>query len=307
MTLSIIIPVYNCERCLVPLHERIVRTISTLDDITDYEMIFVEDGGQDGSWKTIEMLAHRDNHVRGIQFSRNFGQHCSITAGIELCKGDWVVVMDCDLQDRPEDIANLWKKAQEGYDVVNARRQERQDSWWRKTTSRLYYVIFEWLSGLSYDPQVANFRIVSRKVISACNSMQETSRAFGAQVQWLGFATSYIDVQHESRYEGKSAYTFKKLFGVAIEVITSYSNKPLKFFIGLGFFILFCAAIASIWIAIRAFYWEIPVLGWASLMASIWFLGGVIIVNLGIIGIYIGKIYNETQKRPIYVISKRVN
>jgi len=307
MVLSIIIPVYHCEKCLVPLHERIVQTVNTLDNISDYEIIFVEDGGQDGSWETIEMLAKQDKHVRGIQLSRNFGQHHSISAGIELCKGDWAVVMDCDLQDCPEDIVHLWKKAQEGYDVVNARRQARQDSWWRRSSSHLYHIILEWLSGLSYDPQVANFRIVSRKVISAYNSMQETSRTFGGQVQWLGFTTAYIDVQHESRYEGKSAYTFRKLFGAAIEVITSYSNKPLKLSIGLGIAISFFAAMASIWIMIRAFYWGIPVIGWASLMVSIWFLGGIIIANLGIIGLYIGKIYDETRKRPIYVISKRVN
>jgi polyisoprenyl-phosphate glycosyltransferase len=253
MILSIIIPVYHCEACLARLHERIIQTLNTLNKITDYEIIFVEDYGLDGSWETIEILAKQDAHVRGIQFSRNFGQHHSITAGIELCKGDWAVVMDCDLQDRPEDIALLWKKAQAGYDIVNARRQQRQDSWWRKMTSRLYHILFEWLCGLSYDPQVANFRIISRKVITAYNSMQESSRAFGAQIQWLGFPTGYIDVQHETRYEGKSAYTFKRLLYLAVEVITAYSNKPLKLSIGLGIAISFCAAIASIWIMIRAF------------------------------------------------------
>jgi len=307
MRLSIIIPVYHCEGCLARLHQRITQTINRLNGVTDYEIIFVEDCGQDGSWETIEILANKDVHVRGIQFSRNFGQHHSITAGIELCKGDWAVVMDCDLQDRPEDIALLWKKAQAGYDIVNARRQQRQDSWWRKMTSRLYHIIFQWLCGLSYDPQVANFRIISRKVISAYNTMQESSRAFGAQIQWLGFPTGYIDVQHDTRHEGKSAYTFKKLLYLAVEVISSYSNKPLKLSIGLGIAISFLAAMASIWIIIRTFYWGIPVQGWASLMVSIWFLGGVIIANLGIVGLYIGKIYDETRKRPIYVISKRVN
>lgn len=307
MMLSVVIPVYHCEGCLVPLYERTLHTINALDGVTDYEIIFVEDCGQDGSWETIEALADKDGHVRGIQFSRNFGQYHSITAGIELCKGDWAVVMDCDLQDRPEDIAGLWEKAQEGYDVVNARRKSRQDSPWRKLTSRLYHVVLEWLSGLSYDPRVANFRIISRKVISAYTSMLENSESFGAQVQWLGFSTAYVDVQHDIRHEGESTYTFRKLLSLAIEVSTSYSNKPLKLSIGLGIAISFIAAVASIWIAIRAFYWGIPVPGWASLMISIWFLGGVIITNLGIIGFYIGKTYDETRKRPTYVISRRVN
>jgi len=306
MMLSIIIPVYHCQDCLALLSERIVHTIKVLNEITDYEIIFVEDCGQDGSWEVIETLANQDAHIRGIQLSRNFGQHHSIAAGIELCKGDWAVVMDCDLQDRPEDIANLWQKAQEGYDVVNARRQRRQDSWWRKMTSRLYHIIFEWLGGLAYDPQVANFRIISRQVISALNAMPETAKALGAQIQWLGFPTSYIDVQHDNRYEGESTYTFRKLFQLAVEVITSYSNKPLRFSIGLGIAISFVAVIAAIWVIIRTF-WGIPVEGWASLMVSIWFLGGVIITNLGIIGLYIGKIYDETRKRPIYVISKKIN
>lgn len=306
MMLSIIIPVYHCQDCLTLLSERIVQTINVLNDITDYEIIFVEDCGQDNSWEVIETLANQDAHIRGIQLSRNFGQHHSIAAGIELCRGDWAVVMDCDLQDRPEDIAYLWQKAQEGYDVVNARRQRRQDSWWRKMTSRLYHIIFEWLGGLSYDPQVANFRIISKKVIAAYNAMPETTKAFGAQIQWLGFLTGYIDVQHDNRYKGESSYTFRKLLHLAVEVITSYSNKPLRFFIGLGIAISFVAVIASIWMIIQVF-WGIQVEGWASLMVSIWFLGGVIITNLGIIGLYIGKIYDETRKRPIYVISKRVN
>jgi len=208
MLLSISIPVYNCEDCLTTLYKRIIQIVNTLSGITDYEIIFVEDCGQDNSWQIIKTLANQDTHIRAIQLSRNFGQHNSITAGIELCKGDWVIVLDCDLQDRPEDITNLWQKAQQGYDIVNARRQKRQDSWWRKITSRLYHIVFEWLAGLSYDPQVANFRIVNRKVISAYNSMQESSRAFGAQVQWLGFTTGYIDVQHDNRYDGESTYTF---------------------------------------------------------------------------------------------------
>lgn len=306
MMLSIIIPVYHCQDCLTQLHERITRTINRLNEMTHYEIIFVEDCGQDGSWEKIEMLAHKDAHVRGVQLSRNFGQHHSITAGIELCQGDWAVVMDCDLQDRPEDIAHLWQKAQEGYDIVNARRQKRQDSWWRKITSRLYHIVLEWLCDLSYDPQVANFRMISRKVISAYCSMQESSRSFGAQIQWLGFPTSYINVQHEIRYQGESTYTFKKLFQLAIEAITAFSNKPLKLSIGLGITISFLAVLALIWIMIQI-SWEIPIEREMILILSIWFLGGIIITNLGIMGLYIGKIYDETKKRPIYVISKRVN
>lgn len=307
MIISVVSPVYKAKECLLPLYDRLTQVLRSIQGITDYEIVLVEDCGNDGSWGIIESLAGSDPHVRGVQLSRNFGQHHTITAGVDICKGDWAVIMDCDLQDRPEDIPLLWEKAQEGYDVVNARRGKRQDPLWKRLASRLFHVLLEKLSGLSYDPQVANFRIISRKVIEAYCLMRESSRSFGAQVHWLGFPTAYVEVQHAARHEGVSSYTIRRLVAVGIETIISYSNKPLRLSVGLGLGIFLMSLCISAYLLVRKIFWAIPVDGWTSLMVSMWFLGGIVIANLGIIGLYIGKVYDETRQRPIYVISKRLN
>ena len=307
MLLSVISPVYRSRDTVRALYEQISLAAQGLPGVDDYEIVLVEDCGGDGSWEAIEEIAAEDKRVRAVQLSRNYGQHHAITAGLDLCRGDWAVVMDCDLQDRPGDIAALWRKAQEGYDVVNARREARTDSAWRMGASRLFHALFEWLSGLSYDPRVANFRMISRRVIDAYRSMREVSRSFGAQVQWLGFETAYIDVTQDARHEGRSSYTLGKLLRLAADTAISYSNKPLRFSVGAGLLMAVCAAVATVYVFIRTLVWGIPVPGWASLMVSLWFIGGILMANMGILGIYIGKIYDEARGRPIYVISKRAN
>jgi len=305
--ISIVIPVYKARDCLEPLYERLTQAMSTISELTDYQIILVEDCGYDGSWEIIDLLASKDSHVIGAQLSRNFGQHHAITAGLELSKGDWVVVMDCDLQDRPEDIVLLWGKAQEGFDVVCARRGKRKDPYLKRITSRIFHYFFELLSGLSYDPEVANFRIINKSVIDAYHSMGERTRSFGAQIHWLGFPTAYVDVQHDARHEGKSSYTIRKLIALAMDNIISYSNKPLRISVGIGLTIFLASIGVSLNLIVRKLLLFIPVDGWVSLMVSLWFLGGMIIANLGILGLYIGKIYDETRQRPIYVIAKRIN
>ncbi len=307
MKLSIISPIYHSINSIIPLYEQITGSIKSISDFSDYEIIMVEDCGGDGSWELINKLAVNDVHVKGIKLSRNFGQHHAITAGMDLCTGDWVVVMDCDLQDDPSAIAKLWEKAKEGYDVVNVRRKERKDSFIKKTRSRLYHVFFRWLTGFSYDPQIANFHIMSRKVVDTYKTMRESFRGINIQIHWLGFSTSSIDFPHMPRYDGKSSYTLGKLLALALDVAVSYSNKPLHISIMIGLIISFSSMGIALWFFIRQLIWKIPITGWTSLIVSIWFLGGCIIANLGVIGIYIGKIYNETKHRPIYVIDKKVN
>ena len=307
MKLSVITPVYRSINSIMPLYEQITTTVQSMPDFADYEIIMVEDCGGDGSWEVISQLASNDLHVKGITLTRNFGQHHAITAGMDLCTGDWVVVMDCDLQDDPSAIVKLWEKAKEGYDVVNVRRQKRKDSFIKKVRSRLFYVFFEWLSGMSYDPQVANFRIMSKKVVDAYKTMREGARGLGTQIHWLGFNTAGINILHTARHDGKSSYTLRKLLALSFDLAASYSNKPLHISIIAGFIISISSMGMALWFFIRNLIWKIPVAGWSSLMVSLWFLGGIIILNLGVIGIYIGKIYNETKHRPIYVIDKKVN
>lgn len=271
------------------------------------EYVFLEDCGEDGSWEILAGLALRDPRVKVAQFSRNFGQHYAISAGLELCSGDWAVVMDCDLQDSPEEIPRLYAKAQEGYDIVCARRGRRKDPLWKRWTSFLFAKIFSWLSGMKYDPEVANFRIISRKVIDAYCSMGEKLRFFGGHLQWLGFPTAYVDVEHSARREGRSSYTLRKLINLAVDAIVAYSDKPLRLSIKTGFAMACFSFFFALYLGYRKFVLDIPVEGWTSIMVSVWFLGGLIIANLGIIGIYLGKVFDETKKRPLYVISKRIN
>ena len=188
--LSVVIPVYKAENCLDELYLRLKSALETL--AVDFEILLVEDCGGDSSWEIIERLAARDRRVKGIQFSRNFGQHYGITAGLDHCIGDWVVVMDCDLQDRPEEIPRLYAKAQEGYEVVLARRGKRQDPLLKRCTSWLFYKLFSYLADIEYDAQTGNFRIMSRKVVNSVRIMREQLRFFGGLVQWLGFPAACV-------------------------------------------------------------------------------------------------------------------
>ena len=299
--ISVVIPVYRAEACLEELYRRLA---AALEPITaDFEIVLVEDCGGDRSWPLICELARRDARVKGIQFSRNFGQHFGITAGLDHCDGDWVVVMDCDLQDRPEEIPRLYAKAREGHEIVVARRGRRNDPLFKRLSSWLYYRVFSWLADMDYDPQAGNYRMLSRKVVTNYRDMRERSRFFGSLINWMGFSAASIDVQHDERFDGRSTYTFSKLWQLGAETIIAYSDKPLRLAIRLGFLIALCAFVYGIYILFRALFQGSPVTGWSSLIVSIYFMGGVIIAILGILGIYLGKTYDETKRRPLYVIN----
>lgn len=299
--ISVVIPVYRAESCLEELYRRLKAVLEPLT--ADFEIMLVEDCGGDRSWPLIVELAQRDPRVKGIQFSRNFGQHYGITAGLDRCNGDWVVVMDCDLQDRPEEIPRLYAKAQEGHEIVVARRGKRSDPLLKRFSSWLYYSVFSWLADMDYDPQAGNFRILSRKVINNYRNMRERSRFFGSLINWMGFPFTSIDVQHDERFAGDSSYTFGKLWRLGAETIIAYSDKPLRLAVRLGFFIATCAFLYGLYILFLALFHGSPVTGWSSLIVSIYFMGGVIVAILGILGIYLGKTYDETKHRPLYVIN----
>ena len=300
--ISVAIPVYKAEHCLDELYRRLVASLETISP--DFEIILVEDCGGDNSWQVIERLAAVDSRVRGIQFSRNFGQHYGITAGLDQCRGDWVVVMDCDLQDRPEEIPRLYAKAQEGFDIVLARRIARQDPAIKRISSWLFYRIFSYLAEIEYDGASGNFRIMSRKVVTNYRRMGEQLRFFGGLVQWLGFPTSNIPVEHAERFEGNSTYTISKLWKLATETIIAYSDKPLRIGIRFGFGMAALAFSYGMYILLRALLYGSPIPGWNSLIVSIYFIGGIIIAMLGIIGIYLGKSFDESKKRPLYIVRR---
>ena len=298
--ISVVTPVYQAEGCLEELYRRLVATLSGITQ--DFEIVMVEDCGGDGSWELIRELARRDARVKGIQFSRNFGQHYGITAGLDHCDGDWVVVMDCDLQDRPEEIPRLYARAREGYEVVIARRTRSGSPPSRSFTSWLFYIFFSWLADMEYDGRAGNYRMISRKVVARLRQMREQLRFFGALLNWMGFPTATIDVQHDERHAGRSTYTAAKLWRLAAETIVAYSDKPLRLAIRLGFVIAlfaFCYGLYILWLAL---VYGSAITGWASLIVSIYFIGGIIIAILGMLGIYLGKTYDETKRRPLYIV-----
>lgn len=300
--ISVVIPVYKAENSLNELYRRLKQALETIS--TDFEIVLVEDCGGDRSWEMIVELARKDDRVKGIQFSRNFGQHYGITAGLDFCDGDWVVVMDCDLQDRPEEIPRLYAKAQEGYDIVLARRGARSDPPLKRMTSWLFYKIFSYLADIEYDGDSGNFRIMSRKVVATFRRMGEQLRFFGGLVQWMGFPTSSIDVEHAERVEGKSTYTFARLWKLAAETIIAYSDKPLRLAVRVGFVMAFFSFCYGAYILGHALFYGSPVPGWNSLIVSLYFIGGIIIAILGILGIYLGKTFDESKKRPLYIVSR---
>ncbi len=300
--ISIVVPVYKAEDCLDELYRRLEEALRNVSD--NFEIILVEDGSDDGSWDIILKLSRMDKRVKGIRLSRNFGQHYAITAGFDHCDGDWVVVMDCDLQDPPEDIPRLYQKAKEGYEVVVAKRIRRKDSFSKCLSSRFFYRIFNYLTGTDYDWRLGNFRIISRKVVVHFTSMRERLRFFGGLVDWMGFPTAYIDVEHAPRFKGRTAYNFRKLCYLATDIIVAYSDKPLRLTIYLGFSMASFAFVVGCYFLFRALKYGSVVTGWSSLIVSLYFIGGVITFTLGIIGIYLSKTFDETKKRPLYIINK---
>lgn len=300
--ISVVIPVYKAEKILDELYHRLRDALETVNP--NFEIVLVEDCGGDRSWDVIERLAAADPRVVGLQFSRNFGQHYGITAGMDQCKGDWVVVMDCDLQDAPEEIPRLYHKAQEGYDVVLALRGQRQDPPLKRFTSWLFYRLFSYLADIDFSGDSGNFRIMSRQVVKNFNRMREQLRFFGGHVQWMGFPTTGLQVQHAERAEGKSTYTFAKLWKLAADTIIAYSDKPLRMAARLGLSMAAVSMAFGAYILVRSLIQSSPIPGWSSLIVSLYFIGGLIIGILGIMGVYLGKAFDETKKRPLYIVRR---
>ena len=304
--ISVVIPIYLNEPFIEELSSRLIKSLEIITK--NFEIILIDDYCPDNSWDKIKDQAHKDKRIKGIRFSRNFGKYKAITAGIDACRGEWVVVMDGDLQDRPEEIERLYKKAvEEGHDIVFARRKNRKDHFFKKLSSRLFYMILNKLSDTKIDSRVASFGIYSKKVIDNFKRMREQNRLFLLFISWLGFKPEFIDVEHEERSSGRSAYTFYERIKLAISAIISMSNKPLKIAAKIGFFISFISFLYGIFLIIRHFIWGVPVMGWTSLMVSVWFVGGLIFSLLGILGLYIGRIFDEVKYRPIYVIQEEID
>ena len=303
--LSVVIPVYNESSLIEELIRRVAINVKKITE--DFEIIVVDDGSIDQTWEFIENEAQKENRLKGVKFSRNFGHHYAITAGLHISTGDWVVVMDGDLQDRPEVIPDLFNKAQEGYDVVFVSRQNRKENIFYRLSQRIFYILLRMLSGVNFDSKQANFSIISRKVVNAFKDFPETARFYGSTIHWLGFNRTTIFAEHGQRHSGKPSYTLKKRFKLAGDIIISFSERPLRASIYLGIVISLISILFAFWLIISNYYWGYSVIGWSSLMVSIFFLGGVILTILGIMGVYLGRIFQEVKNRPLFVISNRIN
>ena len=300
--ISVVSPVYGCKNSLYELYHRLRETLEKISP--DFEIILVNDASPDGAWEFISELANKDKRVKGINLSRNFGQHFAITAGLDHCSGQWMVVMDCDLQDQPEEILKLYTKTHEGYDVVFGRRKVRQDKFVKRVFSKIFYKIFDYFTDNDSDSTVSNFGIYSSQVIQNYLEFREQNRLFPLLIKWQGFKISYIDVEHANRKSGDSSYNFSKLFNLAVDIIISQSNKPLRISIKFGFLMAFFSMVYLVYLVIRKYYLDIP-MGWTSIMVAIFFIGGLVLANLGLVGLYLGKIYNEIKNRPLYLIKDK--
>lgn len=299
--LSVVVPVYGCQPCLGVLSERLITTLERLD--VTYEIVYIDDRSPDHAWSVLVDLADRYPQIHAVRLSRNFGQHAAITAGIARAHGRWVVVMDCDLQDPPESIPDLYAKAREGFDVVFARRSGRQDSAFRRAGAGAYFWMLGVFFGTKLDGEYGTFSIVSRKVVNAYLQLKDADRHYLFILNWLGFEAATIDVAHGERFEGRSSYTFSKLISHAFDGLVFQTTKLLRWIVYAGF------VVALLGVALAAFFiysWAVSSAypGWTSLAVLMLLLGGFILVSLGITGLYVGKIFGQVKARPLYVVDE---
>lgn len=290
------------------LDELVQRIHAAIKDLTDnYEIILVNDCSPDLSWNKITEICARDKKVKGINLSRNFGQPYAITAGLSYAKGEYVAVIDCDLQNKPEDLPAMYRKAQEGYDIVSARRVVREDTFLKRLSSAMFHKAYDFLSGFKTDKAVAEFGIYSKKVVKVYCSIPEYSRSFVELVHTLGFKKTTVDVLHDHRLEGESSYNLYRLLKLSYDSIISNSNRPLHLAVSLGLIMSVLSFLMAIYNIFAKFYGLNEVVGYTSTIFSIWFVGGLLLFMMGVLGLYIGKIFDQVKGRPIFIVSETLN
>jgi dolichol-phosphate mannosyltransferase len=303
LKLSVVSPVYNEEGCIGELCRLLIETLSQMD--CEYEIVLVDDGSADSSWAKISELSKRYPEIRGVRFSRNFGHHCALSAGLHHAVGDWIVVMDSDLQDTPSSIPDLLHKARtEGYDIVLARRMRRKFGWFKNFCSRMFYRVFRYLTGSKYDGEAGVYRIMSRPVVDAFCRLPEIDSFFPAMIDWVGFRQGSIYVTHGKRFAGETKYPLYKQITLAINAILSFSDKPILIVVYFGLGISAFSILYATYIVIRGLVSNFAVLGYASIITSIFFIGGVMIATLGLIGLYVGRIFRQVKGRPLYIVAE---
>lgn len=301
--ISVVAPVYNQQAStLTELVRRLVASLSTITN--DFEIVLVDDGSANDAWVTIKEMARANPEVRGIHLARNFGQHVAITAGLDHADGRWVVVMDADLQDRPEVIPELYAAAQQGYDVVFVNRVHRPEPLFYRATAALFYLLLNALSGQDYNRLQGNFSIVSADVVRAFRLLREPGRFYGGMMRWVGFRHGSIAAEHGAGDGGRTSYSLAKRVRFALSLILSFSTRLLYISIAVGLLMAVASFVAAgIIVAEKIHYPDYPLQGWPSVMTAIFFTAGVTNVAIGLTGIYIGQILQQTRGRPLYVVA----
>lgn len=306
MELSVVSPCYGAPTLLRELVRQITETVAQLTD--SYEIILVEDASPDNSRDIIREICAEDSHVKGIFLSRNFGQQGALNAGYDTSTGNYVVTLDCDLQNPPAQIRDLYLKAQEGYDIVFATRRHRPDTFFMTQGSHVFNRLMGFLTDTRQDESVAEFAIFSRKVIDAMAKMGDYHRYYPLMTQWVGFKTAKVDVEHAVRTDGKkSSYSIRKRIELAVSTAVSFSTKSLRLIVYFGTLVTLAAIIGAIALVIKTFILDTQVSGWATLFVSMWFIAGIMIMVMGIVAVYVGSIFDEVKRRPSYLISEKLN
>ena len=304
MDISVVSPVYMASGIVDELVSRIKENLSTIT--TDFEIVLVEDGSPDNSWEEIEKNCKKDKRVKGIKLTRNFGQHYALSCGLKYTEGNYVVVIDCDLQDDPKYIRDLYKKALEGFDVVYAKKNKRSHNFFKNLTASLYYKILSFISDYDMDPTMGSFSILSRRVVDSFLRFNDYRRCYRMVLTWLGYKYSYVYVDHTDRFKGKSSYSFKKLIEQATENTILYSSRLLQLSIYIGILFSTLSVIGVIYLIYQYFFIGYKE-GWTSLMVMIFLVGGLILLSLGIMGLYIGAIFEQVKGRPLFLIDETLN
>jgi dolichol-phosphate mannosyltransferase len=303
MEISAIVPSYNEEKNVPLIYKRLTDTLSKISD--KYEIIFVNDCSKDSTLSVIKQISEKDSHVKYISFSRNFGHQIAVSAGLDMCKGKAVVIIDGDLQDPPELILEMYKKYQEGYKVVYAKRKTREgETWFKKATAKLFYRFLAAMTSIEIPVDVGDFRLIDKVIVNHLRNMPEKSKYIRGQISWIGYKQTFVEYHRDARLYGKTNYPLKKMLRLAFDGITAFSDKPLKMASAIGIISAILSLLAIVYALISHFIFDSAVSGWTSLIISVLFIGGVQLITIGIIGEYIARINNDVRNRPLYIIEE---